>query len=504
MEKKEVIEDQKEKREHTQDYWNNSAPSYSDSIKKELVRDEKVIWTDLILENAPEIPEGGRLKILDIGCGPGFFSIIMAKQGHDVTGVDVTPNMLDEARANAAAEGVSPEFRQMDSHEPDFADDTFDLIISRNVTWTLYAPEKAYAEWKRILKPGGRLLLFDGNWYIHMFDKEKKDRLFADVRKYREAHGDIPLRSTIFQFEDYWRELPMIGRERPLWDVSAFWQLRFGDIVVNKDITDRLAEKETSSIYASTPMFMIRGTKMTEKEEIKNDIKTLFDGQSPLFGLELDRLLDTEDDSFYKKCIKPLLPGSGGKLLDAGCGAGLISAFAAKDGFDVTGVDFAPRMIDEYAHTMGKHGIKAEGAVSDLECLSFGDDTFDVVVLKDVLWCCLEPDMALNECIRVLKPGGRLIIADSDRYMHLHNKDKDEYVKKWRPVSEATNKVLYGVDDRRAAVIDKIADKLPLSSEKRPDWDREYLKQKGLVLDEVVIIDESEMLPEGFVASFVK
>ena len=504
MEKDAVITNQKEKRENTQDYWNNSAPGYSETIKKELERDEKTIWTEIIMENAPEIPEGGRLKILDIGCGPGFFSIIMAKQGHDVTGVDVTPNMLEEARANAAAQGVSPEFRQMDSHEPDFADNTFDLIISRNVTWTLYAPEKAYAEWKRILKPGGRLLLFDGNWYIHMFDKESYDRLFADVRKYREEHGDIPLRSTIFQFEDYWRELPMIGRKRPLWDVSAFWQLGFGDIVADEDLTERLAEKQTSSIYASTPMFMIRGTKLTEEEEIKKDINTLFDGQSPLFGLELDGLLDSGDDSYYKKCIKPLLPESGGKLLDGGCGAGLISAFAAKDGFDVTGVDIATRMIDEYGHTMEKHGIKAEGVTGDMECLSFDDETFDAVVLKDVLWCCTEPGKALDECVRVLKPGGRLIIADSNRYLHLHNKDKDEYVKKWRPVSEATNRVLYGVDDRRAAVIDKIADKLPLSSENRPDWDRDYLKQKNLVLDEVVFVDESATQPEGFVACFVK
>ena len=47
----------------------------------------------------------------------------------------------------------------MDSHQLSFDDNTFDLLINRNVTWTLYDPEQAYKEWYRVLKPGGRLLI---------------------------------------------------------------------------------------------------------------------------------------------------------------------------------------------------------------------------------------------------------------------------------------------------------------------------------------------------------
>ena len=46
-----------------------------------------------------------------------------------------------------------------------FADNTFDMIVSRNVTWNLEHPDRAYYEWMRVLKPGGVLLNFDASWY---------------------------------------------------------------------------------------------------------------------------------------------------------------------------------------------------------------------------------------------------------------------------------------------------------------------------------------------------
>ena len=55
-------------------------------------------------------------------------------------------------------------FRKMDCHALDFPDATFDLIISRNVVWTLYDPTKAYGEWTRVLKPKGSIVVFDAAW----------------------------------------------------------------------------------------------------------------------------------------------------------------------------------------------------------------------------------------------------------------------------------------------------------------------------------------------------
>lgn len=63
----------------------------------------------------------------------------------------------------------------MDGQNLEFADGTFDVVISRNLTWNLENPQKAYSEWQRVLKEGGVLLNFDANWYGYLYDAEKKD-----------------------------------------------------------------------------------------------------------------------------------------------------------------------------------------------------------------------------------------------------------------------------------------------------------------------------------------
>ena len=79
----------KEATESTLNFWNESAESYSAGVRKELknknINDK---WVQKILENAPRKKV---LKILDIGTGPGFFTINFAKLGHDITGIDISP-----------------------------------------------------------------------------------------------------------------------------------------------------------------------------------------------------------------------------------------------------------------------------------------------------------------------------------------------------------------------------------------------------------------------------
>ncbi len=104
------------------------------------------------------------LKILDIGTGPGFFSMILAEAGYHVTAVDYTPGMLEKAAQNAAKfigkKKENIEFIRMDAQALDFEDESFDVIVSRNLTWNLPHPEMAYKEWLRVLKKGGQAAEF--------------------------------------------------------------------------------------------------------------------------------------------------------------------------------------------------------------------------------------------------------------------------------------------------------------------------------------------------------
>mgnify|MGYP002590104288 CR=1 FL=1 len=155
------------------EYWEGEAGIYSEGIKAELKSETAENWKNLILEYAPEKEH---LEVLDVGCGPGFFEITLGKEGHHGTGIDITENMIHEAKENVKAAGLSADLMTMDCHNLNFPDETFDMVICRNITWTLDNPQKAYREWLRVLKKGGRLLVSDACWYLHLYDEEKKKR----------------------------------------------------------------------------------------------------------------------------------------------------------------------------------------------------------------------------------------------------------------------------------------------------------------------------------------
>ena len=117
-------------------YWSGRVVAYSAVNADELGTIQAKVWDELIAE---QLPWKHPLRILDAGCGPGFFSILMARRGHEITGVDYSEAMIECARENI--ENHSPEasayFSQMDAQDLTFEDDTFDVVLSRNLTWRM-------------------------------------------------------------------------------------------------------------------------------------------------------------------------------------------------------------------------------------------------------------------------------------------------------------------------------------------------------------------------------
>lgn len=108
------------------------------------------------------LPAGGSLEALDVGCGTGFLTLELAQRGHRVTGVDFAPSMLALAERKAAGRGLAVHFEPADAEQLPYKPESFDLVISRHVLWTLPHPEVAIDEWLRVLRPGGRLVIVDG------------------------------------------------------------------------------------------------------------------------------------------------------------------------------------------------------------------------------------------------------------------------------------------------------------------------------------------------------
>ena len=91
-------------------HWSNGAEDYDWYIKKELNSFREDSWYKLIIDKCNKKEN---LKALDCGCGPGFFSVVLSKRGHDVTGIDQAEGMLEKAAENAREAGVNPEFKKM-------------------------------------------------------------------------------------------------------------------------------------------------------------------------------------------------------------------------------------------------------------------------------------------------------------------------------------------------------------------------------------------------------
>jgi SAM-dependent methyltransferase len=96
-------------------------------------------------------------QVLDVACGTGVVSVTAARLGAKVTGLDLTPELLERARANAQTAGVAIDFHEGDVEKLSFADAAFDVVLSQ--FGHIFAPRPALAigEMLRVLKPGGTI-----------------------------------------------------------------------------------------------------------------------------------------------------------------------------------------------------------------------------------------------------------------------------------------------------------------------------------------------------------
>lgn len=200
--------------EEIRKYWNQRAEGYAKSNQEELEGEERTYWEKQLLQS---LKGKDYKKVLDIGCGPGFFSVLLAQMGYEVTAVDYTENMLSEAKKNADAYGVHIDFQRMDAQKLAFADGSFDFLVSRNVLWNLEEPRHAYGEWLRVLRPGGSLMNCDGNFYYYVKDAEYGDRM-RWAHKHMEGVSAAPI-------DRIGESLPMAQKLRPGWDMQILREM---------------------------------------------------------------------------------------------------------------------------------------------------------------------------------------------------------------------------------------------------------------------------------------
>ncbi len=237
METKKIIEN----------YWTKRADSFSKLRQSELHSVKYRKWEDEILSQLSEKSVG---KVLDVGCGAGFFSILLGKNGYDVTGIDLTQEMISEAKQLARKENVEAEFLVMDAENLTFSDESFDIVISRNLTWNLPNPKKAYKEWLRVLKPGGILLNYDAeyarNHHNQILPKHNAHEGLSD-ELLQECHKIYHL-------------LDISAENRPAWDMAVLKENGCEDCNVDIHVGEKIYDRQ-DEFYIPVPMFGIKAVK---------------------------------------------------------------------------------------------------------------------------------------------------------------------------------------------------------------------------------------------------
>ena len=223
-----------------ENYWDERSADFSRTRRLELDGVDGLAWRDIFKKNLP----GNKLKILDVGTGAGFFAAILSKLGHKVVGIDMSTKMLCEADKNLRELNLHADFKKMNAQSLNFADETFDVVVTRNLTWTLPDVKAAYREWHRILKFGGVLMNFDSDYGDKNFFECTKTKITEKLL----SECDFIKNSLIIS-----------TKRRPMWDFGFLEGLNFS-VRLYEDIS-HFVHKDSRLSYDSVPLFAIYAVK---------------------------------------------------------------------------------------------------------------------------------------------------------------------------------------------------------------------------------------------------
>lgn len=114
----------------------------------------------------------------------------------------------------------------------------------------------------------------------------------------------------------------------------------------------------------------------------------------------------------WARLLRTWAPSGPADVLDAGCGTGSLSLLLAEAGHRVTGVDLAPRMVERARAKLRAAGLAGRFLVGDAAVPPTGEERFDMLLSRHLMWTLPDPEAALREWVTRLRPGGRLVLVE--------------------------------------------------------------------------------------------
>lgn len=144
-------------------YWDERSATFDQSWGHGIKHpDERAAWNALL--RGALTGHCTSLSIVELGSGTGVITELLCDLGHQVTAVDLSHGMQAKAREKLAPCGDRAVLIIGDAENTMLPDRSFDVAICRHLVWTLPEPARALTDWHRILRPGGRLILLEGEW----------------------------------------------------------------------------------------------------------------------------------------------------------------------------------------------------------------------------------------------------------------------------------------------------------------------------------------------------
>lgn len=169
-------------KDEIRDYWSARAETFDLSPGHEIFGDdERNAWHALIERH---LGSGAGRKALDLASGTGVISRLLCERGFSVTGLDFSEPMMERARAKAKARSLDAKYVMGDAENTLLPDGAYDVIMTRHLVWTLPDPVAAFADWFRVLKPGGRVLIVDADMTARTLRSKLLRRAAAFLKRY--------------------------------------------------------------------------------------------------------------------------------------------------------------------------------------------------------------------------------------------------------------------------------------------------------------------------------